>query len=121
MKPPLRLALIWHFHQPDYTDPVSGAPSMPWTRLHALKDYVDMVEHVLRHRKVRVTFNGQANADPIALSIGEIRLDGKLETDAFREIESCVIGPEVHDLQQKLRDEIVGEPGFLQGSRRLGV
>ena len=42
MKAPIRLALIWHFHQPDYTDPQTGAPTMPWTRLHALKDYADM-------------------------------------------------------------------------------
>ena len=31
--------------------------------------------------KVRVALNGQANADPIALSVGDMRLDGKLEAD----------------------------------------
>jgi large subunit ribosomal protein L24 len=31
--------------------------------------------------KVRVALNGQVNADPIALSIGDMRLEGKLEAD----------------------------------------
>ncbi|HEX4825979.1 MAG TPA: glycoside hydrolase family 57 protein [Candidatus Polarisedimenticolaceae bacterium] len=57
MKGPIDLALVWHFHQPDYTDPRTGAPAMPWTRLHALKDYADMAAHVARHPGVRVTFN----------------------------------------------------------------
>jgi alpha-amylase/alpha-mannosidase (GH57 family) len=51
------LALIWHFHQPDYTDPATSAPSMPWTRLHALKDYADMAAFLARHPTVRATFN----------------------------------------------------------------
>ena len=41
---PLQLALVWHMHQPDYVDPTSGERFMPWTRLHALKDYADMAE-----------------------------------------------------------------------------
>jgi alpha-amylase/alpha-mannosidase (GH57 family) len=57
MKPPLKLALIWHFHQPDYTDPATGRPGMPWTRLHALKDYLDMAAHLRRHPAIRATFN----------------------------------------------------------------
>ncbi|MSO66514.1 MAG: AsmA family protein [Pseudolabrys sp.] len=31
--------------------------------------------------KVRVTLNGQANADPVAFSFGDMKLDGKLEAD----------------------------------------
>ncbi len=57
MNAPIRLALIWHFHQPDYTDPATAAPTMPWTRLHALKDYADMAAHVARHPAIRATFN----------------------------------------------------------------
>lgn len=56
-RPPIRLALVWHFHQPDYTDSLTGAPSMPWTRLHALKDYADFAEHLRRHPGVRATIN----------------------------------------------------------------
>ena len=57
MNAPLRLALVWHFHQPDYRDPATGAPTMPWTRLHALKDYADMAAHLERHPTIRATLN----------------------------------------------------------------
>jgi len=57
MNSPIRLALIWHFHQPDYIDPETSAPSMPWTRLHALKDYADMAAFLARHPTIRATFN----------------------------------------------------------------
>ena len=57
MRAPIRLALIWHFHQPDYTDPETAAPTMPWTRLHALKDYADMAAFLERHPTIRATFN----------------------------------------------------------------
>ncbi len=56
-KPPLRLVLLWHFHQPDYLDAGTGAASMPWTRLHALKDYVDVARYLERHPRVRATIN----------------------------------------------------------------
>ncbi len=57
MKPPIRLVLLWHFHQPEYTDPATGVPTMPWTRLHALKDYADMADRLMRHTGVRATIN----------------------------------------------------------------
>jgi alpha-amylase/alpha-mannosidase (GH57 family) len=56
-RPPIRLALLWHFHQPEYTDVETGIPALPWTRLHALKDYADMAEHLARHPGFRATFN----------------------------------------------------------------
>jgi alpha-amylase/alpha-mannosidase (GH57 family) len=33
-------------HQPQYRDLVSGAYYLPWTYLHAIKDYVDMAAHL---------------------------------------------------------------------------
>lgn len=54
---PIRLAFLWHLHQPDYTDHATGSPGMPWTRLHALKDYADMADHLERHPGVRATLN----------------------------------------------------------------
>jgi len=56
-RPPIRLVLLWHFHQPDYTDSFTGAASMPWTRLHALKDYADVAEHLALHPRIRATIN----------------------------------------------------------------
>ncbi|MBI1797928.1 MAG: glycoside hydrolase [Candidatus Eisenbacteria bacterium] len=54
---PVDLVLLWHHHQPDYRDPADGRSVLPWTRLHATKDYLDMAWHVARHPGLRVTFN----------------------------------------------------------------
>lgn len=40
---PLKVVLCWHMHQPYYRDAASGQYRLPWTYLHAIKDYVDMV------------------------------------------------------------------------------
>ena len=42
----LRVVLCWHMHQPEYRDLSSGEFKLPWTYLHAIKDYVDMVAHL---------------------------------------------------------------------------
>ncbi len=44
--PPLRVVLCWHMHQPQYCDLISGEYKLPWTYLHAIKDYVDMAAHL---------------------------------------------------------------------------
>lgn len=43
---PLKVVLCWHMHQPNYLDPLSGEYRLPWTYLHAIKDYVDMAAHL---------------------------------------------------------------------------
>jgi alpha-amylase/alpha-mannosidase (GH57 family) len=45
-KAPLKVVLCWHMHQPNYQDPLSGEYRLPWTYLHAIKDYVDMAAHL---------------------------------------------------------------------------
>jgi len=35
----INLVVLWHMHQPQYRDPETGRYVLPWTRLHALKDY----------------------------------------------------------------------------------
>lgn len=45
-KKPLRVVLCWHMHQPEYRDLASGEYQLPWTYLHAIKDYVDMAAHL---------------------------------------------------------------------------
>ncbi|MDT4332497.1 glycoside hydrolase family 57 protein [Methylomonas sp. MS20] len=42
----LKLVLCWHMHQPEYRDTQSGEFKLPWTYLHVIKDYVDMVAHL---------------------------------------------------------------------------
>ncbi|MDE1942032.1 MAG: glycoside hydrolase [Betaproteobacteria bacterium] len=42
----LRLVLCWHMHQPDYRNALDGRFELPWTYLHATKDYTDMAWHL---------------------------------------------------------------------------
>lgn len=56
-KSALRLILLWHMHQPEYRDPLDGRFLAPWTYLHALKDYSDMLAHLERQPQACATFN----------------------------------------------------------------
>ena len=51
------LCFLWHMHQPFYKDLVTGQYHLPWTRLHALKDYYGMVHILEEFPKVHQTFN----------------------------------------------------------------
>jgi len=42
-----RVALLLHMHQPDYRDPATGRPGMPWVRLHASRGYTDVAAMAL--------------------------------------------------------------------------
>jgi len=53
----LRLVVLWHQHQPFYKDLVTGQYRLPWTRLHALKDYYGMVKLLDEFPQVHQTFN----------------------------------------------------------------
>ncbi len=55
--PHIYLCFLWHMHQPFYKDLASGEYKLPWTRLHALKDYYGMVEILREFPNVRQTFN----------------------------------------------------------------
>jgi alpha-amylase/alpha-mannosidase (GH57 family) len=57
MKKTVNLVILWHMHQPDYRDYASGEFVLPWTYLHAIKDYTDMAYHLERHPKVRSVVN----------------------------------------------------------------
>jgi alpha-amylase/alpha-mannosidase (GH57 family) len=54
---PVHLVVLWHMHQPQYRDPESGRYVLPWTRLHALKDYWGMVEMLRDFPGFHATFN----------------------------------------------------------------
>ena len=51
------LVFLWHMHQPDYRDYASGDFVLPWTYLHAIKDYTDMAYHLELHPKVHAVVN----------------------------------------------------------------
>ena len=54
---PVKLAVLWHMHQPDYRESQSARMVLPWVRLHALKDYLDMPLLAAKYDQVKVTFN----------------------------------------------------------------
>jgi len=53
----VRVVILWHQHQPFYKDLVTGQYRLPWTRLHALKDYYGMVKLLDEFPVVHQTFN----------------------------------------------------------------
>src|SRR6516164_1850950 len=53
----IHLVVLWHMHQPQYRDPETGRYVLPWTRLHALKDYWGMVKILEDFPNFHATFN----------------------------------------------------------------
>ena len=51
----LSLAVYWHMHQPVYE--LEGTYLMPWVRLHAVKDYLDMALILEKFPKLKLNFN----------------------------------------------------------------
>ena len=56
-EPDLYVMLMWHQHQPFYTKNDDGYYTRPWVRVHATKDYLDMVELVSDYPEMKATFN----------------------------------------------------------------
>jgi alpha-amylase/alpha-mannosidase (GH57 family) len=57
MSDKLNVVLYWHMHQPEYRDLRSGEYRLPWTYLHAIKDYVDMAAHLEANPDARAVVN----------------------------------------------------------------
>jgi len=55
--PQIYLCFLWHMHQPFYKDLGTGEYKLPWTRMHALKDYYGMARILEEFPDVRQTFN----------------------------------------------------------------
>lgn len=53
----MKLAFLWHQHQPYYKDLITNSYLLPWVRLHGVKDYLDMVEILDSYPQIRQTFN----------------------------------------------------------------
>jgi alpha-amylase/alpha-mannosidase (GH57 family) len=52
-----KVVFMWHMHQPDYRDIMTGEYYFPWTYLHAIKDYVDMAAHIEAEPKAKAVVN----------------------------------------------------------------
>ncbi|HEY0767602.1 MAG TPA: glycoside hydrolase family 57 protein [Steroidobacteraceae bacterium] len=55
--PRLPVILLWHMHQPQYKDALTGQYTLPWTYLHAIKDYTDMAAHLQGNPAARAVVN----------------------------------------------------------------
>jgi len=53
----VNLVVLWHMHQPQYRDPETCQYVLPWTRLHAIKDYWGMVQVLGEAPEFHATFN----------------------------------------------------------------
>jgi len=53
----LNVVLYWHMHQPEYRDLRNGEYHLPWTYLHTIKDYVDMVVHIENNPDAKAVVN----------------------------------------------------------------
>ena len=51
------MVLCWHMHQPEYRDLTTGESLLPWTYLHAIKDYSDMAAHLETVPEARAVVN----------------------------------------------------------------
>ncbi len=93
-------------HQPDYRDLATNEYVLPWTYLHAIKDYSDMAFHLEANPKARVTFNfvpilleqledytlqfkHNKIRDPLLALLAEEDLDGISSTQCRLIVESC--------------------------------
>ncbi|KAA3601474.1 MAG: glycoside hydrolase [Calditrichaeota bacterium] len=57
MNQKLKIAFLWHQHQPHYKNVETGKFMMPWTRLHGVKDYVDILKTLEQFPKVKFNVN----------------------------------------------------------------
>lgn len=104
--PKLLISLYWHMHQPDYRDSISNNYVLPWTYLHAIKDYSDMAYHCEANVKARMSFNfvpilldqledyaaqfkAKKMRDPLLALLGEKSLDAVSQAHCKLIIESC--------------------------------
>src|SRR5690348_5407164 len=54
---PLDVVFCWHMHQPQYRRAVDDRYQLPWTYLHAIKDYPDMAWHLEQVPEARAVVN----------------------------------------------------------------
>src|SRR5574344_1836069 len=56
-KKKLSIAFYWHMHQPVYKLNTGSDYLMPWVRLHAVKDYLDMLLIMDNFKELKLNFN----------------------------------------------------------------
>ena len=114
----LNVVLCWHMHQPQYR--CNNIYTRPWTWLHAIKDYSDMVAHIEAVPDARAVVNfsphlmvqiddythlirrlldrGKASKDHILDALGGLLPEGNAEKVAL--VRSCL---RAHDVNMRQR------------------
>src|SRR5438477_3212008 len=95
-----RAVFLWHLHQPEYRDPASGQPLLPWVRLHATRAYTDMAAALERHPRVRAVINW---APSLLLQLDAYAQGAAVDLDelmASRPVESLTAAERAHLLRQ---------------------
>ena len=76
----LPVVLLWHMHQPQYRDALTGEYVLPWTYLHAIKDYTDMAAHLEENPAARAVMNFTPvlleQLSELAARVGQHLVDG---------------------------------------------
>ncbi|HEY6003355.1 MAG TPA: glycoside hydrolase family 57 protein [Anaeromyxobacter sp.] len=88
----VRLAFLWHMHQPPYPEAETGQYLMPWVRLHATRAYHDMAWILEKHPGIRCT----VNFTPVLLEQLEDYVAGRAK-DRFQDLTDrpvADLGPE---------------------------
>jgi alpha-amylase/alpha-mannosidase (GH57 family) len=102
----LPVVLFWHMHQPPYRDALSGRYVLPWTYLHAIKDYSDMAAHLERVDGACAV----VNFSPVLIEQIE---------DIGRSINECLVGGKV--LPDSLLVSLADVPLPQSGAARLAL
>jgi alpha-amylase/alpha-mannosidase (GH57 family) len=95
-----RVVLLWHLHQPEYRDPVSGQPILPWVRLHATRAYNDMAAALERHERARAVANW---APSLLLQLEAYASGAAVDSDeqiARKPVDSLTAAERAHVLRQ---------------------
>lgn len=71
----LSIAFVWHFHQPNYQQNFSSRFLLPWVRLHASKDYLDMLKRIDNFKNIKLNFS----FSPVLLSSLQQYADGAVD------------------------------------------
>jgi alpha-amylase/alpha-mannosidase (GH57 family) len=106
----VHLVVLWHMHQPQYRDPESGRYVLPWTRLHALKDYWGMVKVLQEVPQFHATFN-------VVPSLG-MQLE-EYASGKFSEPWHALAFKKTEDLNREDKVEILGRAFQLNHDRLM--
>ena len=94
----LSIAFYWHMHQPVYQLNPQGDYLMPWIRLHAVKDYLDMLLICRKFKKLKLNFNLVPALLDALINYGEYN---------FHDIHSRLTVTDVNDLTNDDKEFII--------------